>query len=431
MSSSRQRGLLRSFGPALVVAAVVLGPGSILTSSRVGAQYGYAMGWVVVFASVLMAGSVALAARLGVCLEGTLCDELARRAGRPVAVVVGCTTFAIVAVFQASNNLAILAALEPLFDGADGGVPVAIHPLVPLCAINTLVVFALFGARALYRPLERLMLGFVLVMAVAFVGNLWFARPSVGSTLAGLLPSWPRDADGFWPIERDGAVDDPLWALQALVATTFSVAGAFYQGYLVRAKGWGVADLRRGLLDSIVGIAVLGGLSFVILIGAAAVLHGRIDPAQLGTTGDVARQLTPLFGARATALFSAGIFAGAFSSFLVNAMIGGLLLADGLGRGGDMDARWPRYSTVGALLLGMGLALVTARVGGLVHAIVFAQAVTVVGVPVLSASLLWLATRRDVRDRVPGWLVGFGVAGLVVAVLSSVRTAWRVWLTAT
>ena len=34
------RGLLKSIGPAIIVAAVVLGPGSILTSSKVGATFG-------------------------------------------------------------------------------------------------------------------------------------------------------------------------------------------------------------------------------------------------------------------------------------------------------------------------------------------------------------------------------------------------------
>ena len=34
------KGLLKSIGPAIIVAAVVLGPGSILTSSKVGASFG-------------------------------------------------------------------------------------------------------------------------------------------------------------------------------------------------------------------------------------------------------------------------------------------------------------------------------------------------------------------------------------------------------
>ena len=44
---------------------------------------------------------------------------------------------------------------------------------------------------------------------------------------------------------------------RALVGTTFSVAGAFYQAYLVREKGWTIEDSKRGLIDSVEGIVSL------------------------------------------------------------------------------------------------------------------------------------------------------------------------------
>ena len=79
-------GLLGSLGPAIIVASVVLGPGSIVASSKVGCAYGYDMVWLLAVAGLLMVSMTALSARLGVTLQGTLCDELASRAGRPVAV---------------------------------------------------------------------------------------------------------------------------------------------------------------------------------------------------------------------------------------------------------------------------------------------------------------------------------------------------------
>ena len=42
---------LRSIGPAIIVAAVVCGPGSMLMSSKTGAIYGYQMIWVLVLAA--------------------------------------------------------------------------------------------------------------------------------------------------------------------------------------------------------------------------------------------------------------------------------------------------------------------------------------------------------------------------------------------
>ena len=42
------KSTLRTLGPALIVASVVLGPGSILTASQVGASFGYELVWVLV-----------------------------------------------------------------------------------------------------------------------------------------------------------------------------------------------------------------------------------------------------------------------------------------------------------------------------------------------------------------------------------------------
>ena len=44
--------------------------------------------------------------------------------------------------------------------------------------------------------------------------------------------------------------------VQALIGTTFSVAGAFYQAYLVRQKGWTNTDLGRGTVDRLVAEGV-------------------------------------------------------------------------------------------------------------------------------------------------------------------------------
>ena len=91
---------LQSIGPAIIVAAVVCGPGSILSASKTGADFGYSMTWVIVLAVFLMIGSSALSARLGVFMEGTPCDEIAKSFGRVTAIFVGLTVFLIAADFK-------------------------------------------------------------------------------------------------------------------------------------------------------------------------------------------------------------------------------------------------------------------------------------------------------------------------------------------
>lgn len=411
---------LIAVGPAIIVASVVLGPGSILTNSRVGWKFGYEAVWVLVLACLLMAGMTALSARIGVFLDATPCEELSRRAGRLIAVLTGGSLFLVAASFQSSNNLGLLFALEPYLESTDED-SLQYWPVIVLLCFNAAIIAAVFGFRHLYRPVEWFMKCLVALMVLGFAANLALARPSLWSTFSGLVPRWSTFGGG------DGSQAE-IFALLGLVATTFSVGGAFYQAYLVRQKGWTKDDLGQGLVDSFTGIGVLCLMSLMIMITAAAVLHGNSDVQELSTAADVAKQLEPFFGPVATGLFCVGIFAGAVSSFLVNAMIGGTVLADGLGKGGSMDDLWPRLCTVAALLFGMFVAIGVKTAGlNTGKLIIFAQAITVLGNPLLAGALLWLALRPELRRQraVPLWMYLLAGAGFIAVVGLSIRTVLR------
>ncbi|HBE98058.1 MAG TPA: manganese transporter [Verrucomicrobiales bacterium] len=405
---NRFKQLLNSFGPAIIVAAVVLGPGSILTSSKVGAQFGYPAIVAIVLAVVLMFGMVALAGRIGVIYDDSPCDQLARRLGRPAAVVVGVIVFGLVAIFQFSNNVAIVAGIAPLFESEDFSLMDGATPAIILISFNALVIFCLYWKRYLYQSIESLMKILIGLMVVAFLVNfvVVFSSPQK-----------------YVPVESTQVPD--MMVLLGLMGTTFSVGGAFYQAYLVKEKGWKLLDTGRGLKDSALSISVMGLLTIVILMTATRVFYGWPEPVALGNVGEVAVQLQPLFGSWAKVIFCLGIFAGAFSSFLVNALIGGTVFSDSLGTGSRLGEGWTLRLTTVALLSGMVVALLTlSDKDSTVNLIIFAQALTVLGIPALAAALLYLGTRPDLTGerKVPAWIINLGWAGLVVAVALAIRT---------
>ncbi|MEN8678624.1 MAG: divalent metal cation transporter [Akkermansiaceae bacterium] len=413
----RLKELIGKIGPTIIVAAVVLGPGSILTSSRVGADFGFPAWFVLALSTFLMIGMVALAARLGVTYQRSLCEELAARLGRGASLFVGLVLFLVVALFQSSNNLAIIAGLEPLVeDVGDGSLLAGTGSRVTvLVVINLFVAFCLFRVRSLYSQIERLMKILVLVMICAFTGNLIVV-------LFGAL--------GSESIQSSTNEKRDLIPLLGMIGTTFSIGGAFYQGYLVREKGWTLADWKRGLGDSIFGICVLGAVTSFILITSVLTFHGRADAIELKSVGDVARQLEPLFGKGAKVIFSFGIMAGAFSSFLINAVIGGTILSDSLGKGWRLSDAMPRVLTCLALVIGMGVASWSlSGASGTVTLITVAQALTVLGLPMLAAALLYLGTRKELvgDKKIPGWILGTCWLGFVVACVLAVKTALTVW----
>ncbi len=406
--------ILRSLGPAIIVAAVVLGPGSILTSSRVGATFGLWGVPVVVIATVLMIAMVTLAARLGVVYQDSPCDELARRLGRPVAVVIGVTLFVLVALFQSSNNIALISGLEPMF--GDDALPLAIRTSL-LIVVNAIVIASLYMLRNLYGSIESVMKLLIGLMTLAFLFN--FIQIFLNPPNTAMADPTANMTD-----HRD-------WlALMGMVGTTFSVGGAFYQAYLVKEKGWGLSEVRQGVADSVISISVLGLVTAMILLTSWRVFYGRAEVVTLASVGDVAKQLEPLFGSSAKIIFCLGILAGGLSSFLVNALIGGTVLSDSLGKGSTLSDKWPLHLTTTALIVGMCVAIASmASSGSTVYLITLAQALTVLGLPALAASLIYLGTRPDLTGprKVPTWMIVIATIGFFLACATACLTANRVY----
>lgn len=428
-----ERSLMR-IGPAVVVAAVVLGPGSIVGASRVGCQYGYQLLWVVPLAGMLMMAMTIAAMAIGVLGKETPCQAVASRFGRPAAWLVGGMLMGAVTLFQASNNNALLMALEGFGMDPTFGTDVELDSPAGralrggmLLGINLLVIVMLIaGRRDLYRRVERAMAILVAAMVVAFLTNLLAARPSAAGVAGGFIP---RLSSGSVAAPAESPAGDGVsWlAVGALIATTFSVAGAFYQAYQVREKGWTGRDLRLGVTDAVVGIGTLAAITAMILITAAAALHGRIAPSELTDAAAVARALEPLFGSWARIVFSIGIMAGAVSSFVVNALVGGVVFSDSLGSGVSLRSRGVRVSTVAALLLGWSVAAVALMSEiDLVSFIIVAQALTVLGFPLLAAVLLWQLHHLPYTGpaRLPLWVTPTCYAGFLVVLGLAVRTVW-------
>jgi manganese transport protein len=406
-------------GPGLITACVVIGPGSITTSSQVGAKYGYSTLWVVVISVVMMLTFMTMAARLGVVASSSPGTLISRHAGRALAIIMSFGVFLIAAAFQFGNNLGIYAAMAE-FEAAISRVPLLrLWHLVVL--FNLLAISFLFVFQNLYKAVERLMMAFVGVMLISFAINLAYARPNLIELFSGMIPP-------VWLLWRspEGGVNEPDLSLLGLVGTTLVISGAFFQAYLVRQKGWTKRELASGMLDARVG-AVLMMLITLMLISTAA---GALRGVQINEARDIAAGLT-IFGTFGRAVFCVGLFSAAYSSFLVNSMVGGFILSDGLGWGSEPRKLAPRLATTGVLLVGMLVALWTIYSGTKpMPAIVFGQAVTVIASPLVAAVLLWLCNRRDVMgDDRNGWGLNLlGVFGLLTLIAMAMYTAtYKVW----
>ena len=326
-------GLLQRIGPAFIVGACIIGPGSVTLMSRTGALYGYSMLWLALLSGALMAGFIALFMHFGIHSPHTFLEQVRLKLGRWVAVLCGLSLASVNATFQFGNNLGVTAATSTMWEGAP-------KLLWPLFFTGLSVVF-LFAFKNIYQFLEKLMTSFLILMALAFVLNLGWARPSLAGVARGaFVPSIPEGADWL--------------TLGGLVATTFVIVAAFFQAYLVKAKGWSTADLNSGITDTVLAAIMYSGIGCVIMMTAAAVLY---PDRSIDSATAMATQLEGAFGPYAKLIFCVGFWAAAFSSFVTNALVGGVLLNDGLGLGGQLNSLGTRIFATLVLLIGMGTAM--------------------------------------------------------------------------
>jgi len=386
----RKRRWYQAIGPGLITACVVIGPGSILTSSKVGANEGYSMLWVVITACIFMMFYMQMGARLGVVTKESPAEILTRKAGRWLAVVVGLGVFFISTAFQFGNNLGVQSAFD-VFLSTNWSIALVI-------GFNALSISFLFFFKDFYQALEKLMMCFVGLMLTCFAINLIFAGPELMAFLKGLFPA----AGAFANVEVLG-----------LVGTTFVVAAAYFQAYLAKQKGWSATELKTVIIDARVGSVIMAVITIMLMSTAAAVLAGQ----DLESVEQVAAALEPAFGSKGKILFCVGLFSAAYSSFLVNSMIAGFILSDGLGMGSTADSNGPKILTTLVLLTGMTVALLLKLTDmSAVPAVVSAQAVTVIAGPLIAGVLLWLTNSRDVMgDRTNGLFTNiFGVIGFII-----------------
>jgi len=333
VSPTQRPSLWRRIGPAFIVGAVIIGPGSVTLMSRTGALYGYSMVWLSLLSGALMAGFIALFMRFGIYCEDTFLGLAGRKLGRWFAVLCGISLFSVNATFQFGNNLGVTAGMEALF----GHVPQGVWPIV----FTTAAIAFMFSLKEIYRVVEKMMTVFLVVMFWAFLINLIWARPDLPAALKGAcLPRIPKGAD---------------WVtLGGLVATTFVIVAAFFQSYLVKAKGWHEEDLASGATDTVLASIIYTLIGTVIMMTAAAVVYPHAGEVTFET---MVEQLEGVFGRYAKIIFCIGFWSAAFSSFVTNSLIGGVLLNDGLGLGGRLDSIPTKICATLVLLIGMTTAI--------------------------------------------------------------------------
>lgn len=356
----------QTLGPGIITAALVFGPSKMTLTSKLGASYGYDTLWLVVVAIFFMLIFTQMGARIGLSSNQSLLSLIRQKWGKAAGIVIGFGVFLVTTSFQAGNSI---------------GVGIAVAEATATPTWLWVLVFNLLGMgllffRSFYKTLEKLMIALVGLMLFSFLTTLFLSKPSLTGIMQGFVPSIPLGSAGL---------------LIAFVASCFSIVGAFYQAYLVqesRKSGSGQTSANR----SATGIYILGIMSAVVIICAAAVLQPQ--GISVNSASEMSKALEPLFGSYAAHLFLAGLFGASFSSLVGNATVGGSLLGDALGFGNELSGKAVRGLIALVMICGASISLIFGKLP--LELIIFAQSVTIFLVPLIGLAMYAVANDGEI-----------------------------------
>lgn len=388
------RNWLGVLGPGMITAALVFGPSKVTITSKLGADFGFDLLWIVVVAIFFMIVFTAMAARIGMASNVSFLTLIRNKWGRPAAVASGVGVFFVAASFQAGNSIGIGISIAELFDSS---------PTPWIIGFNLFGISLLFF-RSFYKVLERVMIGLILLMLVAFLVTLFLSQPPIREIAGGLVPVIPAGSFGL---------------IIAFMASCFSVVGACYQSYLMQERRKIKPHEKQSGRDSMPGILILGIMSAIVLICAAAVLHPQNLKVNSGS--DMARVLEPLFGNYASAFFLIGLFGAAFSSLIGNASLGGTLMSDALGFGSSFNSKVVRVLVALVMIIGATVAIIFGDLP--IQLMIFAQSITILVVPFIGIALYQIANdekimkglKNDTKTKI------IGALGLIILIGLAIR----------
>ena len=412
----RLPGLARVFGVQLPKLAIfaVLGPGivsgfadndagGITTYSVVGAQFGYALLWVVLASMLALFVTQELGARLGLATGRGMLDLIRENFGIRWA-----------ALAMATMLLANLGTTISEFAGIGAALSLFGVPVPAADAVSVVVVAALL-ARGSFLRIQYVFLAVDAGVSVAY---------AVSAVLA--HPDWGKSA--LYLVAPHGTLTSAyLLAVVGTVGTTITPWGqAFIQSYCAD-KRLGPEDIRATRADVAIGAGLTNTIAAFIVIAAAATLwaHGH---RSIPDAAAAAKALGPLAGHSAETVFGLGLLGAAFLGLGVVPLTSAYATTEALGLERGLDLR-PRQAPAFYGLLGffLGVAAVFVLIPGLplIRVMFLAQVVNGVLLPVILVFVMLLGRRRDLLAELTsgklllavGWFVTILVSAMSIALV--------------
>lgn len=294
-------------GPGLLVTVGFIDPGNWAANVAAGSQHGYLLLWMVTLSTIMLILLQHNAAHLGIATGLCLAEAATLHLPRAVSVpLLGSATLAACATATA-ELLGGGIALNMLF-----GLPIKLGALLLLA----MILWFLFGTA--YRKLERFIIGFVSLIGLSFIYELWLVPTDWHSAVAGwLLPAFPA---GSLPI------------IMSVLGAVVMPHNLFLHSEIIQSRQWNMEDeaviryqLKFEFLDTLISMGVGWAINSAMILMAAATFY--LQRIKVTDLSQAEQMLRPLLGSSAAIVFAMALLFAGIASSITAGMAGGSIFA--------------------------------------------------------------------------------------------------------
>jgi manganese transport protein len=165
--------LLPFLGPAFIASVAYTDPGNFATNIQAGAQLGYRLLWVVLFANLAAMLFQTLAAKLGIVTGHNLAEVCRERFSRPVVLFMWVISEVAAIATDLAEFFGAVLALKLLL-----GIP----SLAGVIATGVATYLMLLLQRYGFRPIEIIIAGFLGLIGAAYLAEIAMSRPAASGS---------------------------------------------------------------------------------------------------------------------------------------------------------------------------------------------------------------------------------------------------------
>jgi manganese transport protein len=301
----RWKRFLAYIGPGYMVSVGYMDPGNWGTDIAGGAQYGYALLWVILASNLMAILLQILCARLGLVTGKDLAQACRDYYKKPVALVLWFLCEIAIIACDLAEVIGSAVALELLF-----GIPLLVGVLITSLDVLLLLGLMRFG----FRKIEAIVMVLVATVATCFALQIFATKPEWSGVLHGLITPQLPDKNALFI------------ALGILGATVMPHNLYLHSSIVQTRKTKNIKeDIRHSTLDTVIALGMAFFVNAAILIVSAAYFHasGKTDVTELGEAHTL---LKPLFGGMAATAFAVALLASGQSSTITGTLAGQIVM---------------------------------------------------------------------------------------------------------